>query len=51
MALVVNEDEFKEFMGRHSFDTKWLGTQYKIIGKKQSQLIGFSFGIKPSLSP
>jgi hypothetical protein len=34
MALVVSEDEFKIFMGRHPFDTKWFGTQYKITGNK-----------------
>ena len=34
MALVVSEHEFKVFMGKQPFDTKWLGTQYKITGKK-----------------
>jgi len=34
MTLVVSEDEFKKFMGRHNFDTKWFGTQYKITGPK-----------------
>ena len=34
MAMVVNEHEFKVFMAQHPFDKKWLGTQYKMTGKK-----------------
>ena len=34
MAIVVSEHEFKVFMSQHPFDTKWLGTQYKLTGKK-----------------
>jgi hypothetical protein len=34
MAIVVNEHEFTVFMSQHPFDTKWLGTQYTLTGKK-----------------
>jgi len=34
MAIVLSEHAFKVFMGQHRFDTKWLGTQYKLTGKK-----------------
>jgi hypothetical protein len=34
MAIVVSEHDFTVFMGRNPFEKKWLGTQYKIDGKK-----------------
>jgi hypothetical protein len=34
MAIVLSEHDFTVFMGRFPFEKKWLGTQFKIDGKK-----------------